>query len=83
MKNADAILPLVGAFSKDQNTMLDRVTEKKTIPGLRNLLEMVEKNEELSVYTIKKIKKDFDIDDIRETDDIVQILIEGEKHGGK
>ena len=36
LKNEEAILPLVNAFSKDQNTMLDRVTAKKTIPGLRN-----------------------------------------------
>ena len=57
-KNAEVILPLVKAFSKDQNTMLDRVTEKKTIPGLRNLLEVVEKDGEVSIYTINRIKKD-------------------------
>lgn len=81
LKNKEAIMPLVNAFSKDQNTMLDRVTAKKTIPGLRNLLETVEKNGELSIYTINRIKKDFDIDDINGTDDIVEISIEGGKHG--
>ena len=81
LKNEKVILPLVDAFSKDQNTMLDRVTAKKTIPGLRKLLEMAEKSDELSVYTISKIKKDFDIDDISATDDIVEISIDGDNYG--
>lgn len=80
LKNGEAILPLVNAFSKDQNTMLDRVTAKKTIPGLRNLLETVEKSGELSIYAINRIKRDFDIDDIKGADDIVEIFIEGGKH---
>lgn len=77
LKNEEVILPLVNAFSKDQNTMLDRVTAKRTIPGLRHLLTLAEKNKDLSVYTINKIKKDFDIDDIRETNDIVVISVKG------
>ena len=81
LKNEETILPLVNAFSKDQNTMLDRVTAKKTIPGLRNLLETAEKSGELSIYTINKIKRDFDIDDISGTEDIVEISIEGAQHG--
>ena len=80
LKNEEAILPLANAFSKDQNTILDRVTAKKTIPGLRNLLEIVEKSGELSIYTVNRIKRDFDIDDINGTDDIVEISIEGDKH---
>lgn len=81
LKNEEAILPLIHAFSKDQNTMLDRVTAKKTIPGLRNLLETVKKSGELSIYTINRIKRDFDIDDINGTDDIVEISIDGGEHG--
>ena len=81
MKNEEAILPLVNTFSKDQNTMLDRVTAKKAIPGLRYLLETAEKSGELSIYTINKIKRDFDIDDISGTEDIVEISIEGAQHG--
>lgn len=81
LENEEEILSLVIAFSKDQNTMLDRVTEKKTIPGLRKLLETAEKSGELSVYTISKIKKDFDIDDISSTDDIVELSIEGDNYG--
>lgn len=81
LKSEKAILPLVDAFSKDQNTMLDRVTAKKTIPGLRNLIEMAEKSGELSQYTISKIKKDFDIDDISETNNNVEISIDGGNYG--
>ncbi len=83
LNSKESIEPLVSAFSKDQNTILDRVTAKKTIPGLRNLLEIAEKNGELSIYTINKIKRDFDIDDIKEseTEDIVVISIEGDKYG--
>lgn len=81
LENEETILPLVNAFSKDQNTMLDRVTAKKTISGLRNLLETVEKSGKVSIYTINRIKMDFDIDDIDETDAIVEISIERGKHG--
>lgn len=81
LENEEEILPLVDAFSKDQNTMLDRVTAKKTIPGIRKLLETAEKSGELSIYTIAKIKKDFDIDDISATDDIVEISIDGDNYG--
>ena len=61
--------------------MLDRVTAKKTIPGLRKFIETAEKSDVLSVYTISKIKKDFDIDDISATDDIVEISIDGGNYG--
>lgn len=81
LKSEEMILPLVNAFSKDQNTMLDRITAKKTIPGLRNLIEMAEKSGEISQYTINKIKQDFDIDDISGTDDIVEISIDGGNYG--
>ena len=57
------------------------MTAKNTIPGLRNLLETVEKSGELSIYTINRIKRDFDIDDINGTDDIVEISIDGGEHG--
>ena len=56
-----------------------RKRTKKTIPGLRNLLETAEKSGELSIYTINKIKRD--IDDISGTEDIVEISIEGAQHG--
>lgn len=77
----DLILRLVQAFSKDQNTMLDRVTAKKTIPGMRRLLEAAENSGELSVYTISRIKKDFDMEDISAADEIVEISLERNHDG--
>ena len=62
--NQTVIYPLIKAYSKDVNTMLDKITGKKTIPGLRSLIEYVENNNLLDQYTICKIKKDFDIDDV-------------------
>lgn len=81
LDNEDTILPIVSVLSKDLNTMLDRITEKKTIPGLRNLIETAEKNGDLSIYTIAKIKKDFDFDDISETNKIMEITIDGGNYG--
>lgn len=81
LKNEKIVLTLVEAFSKDQNTMRDRVTAKKTIPGLRVLIEEAEKNKNVSPYIIKKIKKDFDIADINETDEMVELSIDGGAYG--
>lgn len=41
------------------------------------MIETAEKKGDLSIYTIAKIKKDFDFDDISETDDIMKITIDG------
>ena len=73
-------MPFINDFKNHNNTIFHTVTKKKTIPGLRNLLETVEKSGELSIYTINRIKRDFDIDDINGTDNIGEISIEGGKH---
>ena len=75
--NETTILPIINALSKDQNTMLDRVTAKKTIPGLRNMLEKAEGTGKLSIYTLARIKKDFDIAEINENDTIMEVTING------
>ncbi len=75
--NQTAILPIINALSKDQNTMLDSVTAKKTIPGLRNMLEKAEETGKLSIYTLARIKKDFDIAEINENDTIMEVTING------
>jgi Zn-dependent peptidase ImmA (M78 family) len=81
--NRATIEEVVKLFAKDQNTMLDRVTEKKTIPGLRSMLERIEKNHLLDDYSICKIKKDFDIDDVSGSlDELINIEI-GEQSDGK
>lgn len=79
--NEMEVLALVASFSKEQNTILDRVTEKKTIPGLRDLVEKVERENLLDEYTVCRMKKDFDLDEINVTDVFVDILVEGEENG--
>lgn len=81
LDNDDLIKLLVIAFSKDQNTMLDRVTAKKTIPGLRSLVEIAEENDLLDRYLICQIKKDFDIVDISGTDEVIDISVAEDKNG--
>lgn len=82
-ENEKSILTLVDIFSKDINTMLDNVTGKKTVPGLRNLLENIEKNQLLDICTIKKIKKDFEISDVTVSEDVLNIRIGDKKDGEK
>lgn len=77
----DSIVTLVNIFSHDLNTMLDRVTEKKTIPGFRDLLEQVEGNHLLDDYTIAKIKKDFEIREITVSDELLNLIIEDRMNG--
>ncbi len=81
LKNEQFILPLVVTFSKDQNTILDTVTGKKTVPGLRNLIEMAEKGGKVSPYTICRTKMDFNIGDINKTNETVEISIDGGNDG--
>ena len=72
-KHREIIGVLVDEYSKELNTVVDNFTGKKTIPGLRSLIEKIEENKLLDEYTICKIKKDFDINDIRGTDDVLNI----------
>ena len=52
---------IVKAVSNDLNIFIDRPTKKKAIPGLRALMEIIEKDNLLDAYTISKIKSDFDL----------------------
>lgn len=70
----DDIKALVVAFSKDQNTVLDKATEKKTIPGLRVLLKTIEQKKALDEYTVSKIKKDFEMNNINSINEVINIL---------
>ena len=72
-KHNSEIELLVTAFSKEQNTMLDQATGKKTIPGLRELWEQVEVEKCLDEYRISKIKKDFNLDTVSSPDEAVTI----------
>lgn len=81
--NEKDVLALVVSFSKEQNTILDRVTGKKTIPGLRDLVEKVERENLLDEYTICKMKKDFDLEELYFTDVFVKLGGEGEENEKK
>ena len=72
-KHNSEIELLVMSFSKEQNTLLDQATRKKTIPGLRKLWEKVEAEKCLDEYRISKIKKDFDLDTVSSPDEVVTI----------
>ena len=83
-KHRATISEVVKLFAQDQNTMLDRVTAKKTIPGLRTMLEQIENNKLLDDYTICKIKKDFDIDSVSGSlDEIVNVYTGDQLNGQK
>lgn len=82
VRNKESILILVNAYSKDLNTVLDNKTGKKTIPGLRNLIEQIECEAKMDEYTLLKIKKDFGIIDLKSTDKVIEIGI-GENNNGE
>ena len=69
----DIVEELVTAYAKEQNTTLDTKTMKKTIPGLRNLIEETEQNNKVSPYVLAQIKADFDIMDLDETEGFIDI----------
>lgn len=64
------ILHLVDLLTKDQNSYLERGTGRKTISGIRELLEDAEKREEIDSFLIKRIKRDLEIVDMPEADEM-------------
>lgn len=71
--NEERISIIVKAVSNDLNIFIDRSTKKKAIPGLRALMEKIEKDKLLDAYTISKIKTDFDLSNINAFKDTVSI----------
>lgn len=68
-------LKLVAMFTKDLNTYLGHGTGAKTVSGIRTLLESAESQENVDLYLLKKIKKDFDMTDITISEDSFEIHI--------
>ena len=64
---------LIKAFSDDINTTLDTCTNKKTIPGLRDLIEEKTGKSGVSKYVILKTVKDFEVADIIPSDDVIDL----------
>jgi Zn-dependent peptidase ImmA (M78 family) len=66
---------VVHAYLNDVNTALEESTDKKTIPGLRDLITKAECDDAVSEYLLNKIKKDFSIEEISSTDKIIKISV--------
>ena len=72
-----SIEAIVNSYLKDLNTTLSNSTMKKTIPGLRDVISKAEKNGQVSEMVSSKIKKDFDIDEITESHEFIDLSGEG------
>lgn len=79
-KNQTEIDNLVKVFSNELNTTLDTSTNKKAIPGLRDLIDEKSKAQHISQYNLKKISKDFGIVDVNPSDDFIDLMSGGSLH---
>lgn len=66
----DKILEKVDLLTKYQNSNLEKGTGRKTISGIGELIEEAESKENLDDFLIKKIKRDLEIKDIAEADEM-------------
>ncbi len=71
----EAINATIDAYLKDLNTALDQASEKKTIPGLRDLLDKAEASGAVSDYVLSKIKADFSVEDVNATGQVISISV--------
>lgn len=71
----EVINATIDAYLKDLNTALDKASEKKTIPGLRDLLDKAEASGAVSEYVISKIKTDFSIEDVNTAGQVISISV--------
>ncbi len=72
------IKEIVGIFSKELNATFSSPTNKKTIPGLRDYIFEAEKKGTASEYIISKTKKDFSLEEVTPTDELLSISGEDE-----
>ena len=73
--NNEVINATICAYLKDLNTALDQVSGKKTIPGLRDLLDKAEVSGAVSEYVLFKIKEDFSVEDVNATSQVISISV--------
>lgn len=64
------ILHLVDLLTQYQNSYLEKGTGRKTISGIRKLIEEAEMREDVDDFLVKRIKKDLEIVDIPEADEL-------------
>ncbi len=71
----EAINATIGAYLKDLNTALDQASRKKTISGLRDLLDKAEASGAVSEYVLSKIKADFSVEDVNAAGQVISISV--------
>lgn len=71
----------VQIYAKEQNSLLEKASFNKTIPGIRELIEEAEKKESLNELSLKKIKEDFGIQNMKAEKEMLEIRVSGEKNG--
>ena len=66
----EEILHLVELLTQYQNSYLEKGTGRKTISGIRELIEEAEARENIDDFLVKRIKRDLEIVDMPETDEL-------------
>lgn len=64
------ILHLVELLTQYQNSYMEKETGKKTISGIRELIEAAETRENIDNFLVKRIKRDLEIVDMPEADEV-------------
>ena len=64
------ILHLVELLTQYQNSYLEKGTGRKTISGIRELIEEAEARENIDDFLVKRIKRDLEIVDMPESDEL-------------
>ena len=74
----------VQVYAKEQNSLLEKASNNKTIPGIRELIEEAEEKQSMSKIALEKIKADFGIKQIEAEAEVLEILnANGDNHGEK
>ena len=66
----EEILHLVELLTQYQNSYLEKGTGRKTISGIRELIEEAEARENIDDFLVKRIKRDLEIVDMPESDEL-------------
>ena len=72
----ETISTIIDEYLKDLNTALDQKSNKKTIPGLRDLIDKAEDSGAVSEYFLSKIKEDFSVEGVKATGQIINLSVE-------
>ncbi len=80
-KNDSEYKEKVQIYAKEQNSLLEKASFNKTIPGIRELIEEAEKKASLNELSLKKIKEDFGIQNVKAEKEMLEIQVGGETNG--